>query len=200
MNVVGVDLAGVENRKTGVCILNMKLWVKTEIVYTDEEIIKRVLNSKPKVAAIDAPLALPKGRETLEERSDIHLRRCDRELLRMGIKFFPITLGPMRKLTSRGIRLRKALEEQGLEVIETYPGAAQDLLGLPRKHRGVEILRRALIDYGCKGDVKKDEISDHELDAIVCALVGKMYVEGHYLAIGDPSEILMILPRPKVPV
>ncbi|RKY82101.1 hypothetical protein DRQ11_14665, partial [candidate division KSB1 bacterium] len=35
----------------------------------------------------------------------------DKELLRRKIKFFPITLGPMRSLTKRGIRLKKEIEE-----------------------------------------------------------------------------------------
>jgi predicted nuclease with RNAse H fold len=57
-------------------------------------------------------------------------------LLRMKIKFFPLTLGPMRKLTERGIRLKKILEKKRLDVVETYPGAAQDILKIPRKQHG----------------------------------------------------------------
>jgi predicted nuclease with RNAse H fold len=197
MKVVGIDLAGVETKETGVCVLDEKLNVRTCILHTDEEIIREVEKVKPKVIAIDAPLALPKGRKSLKEKSNIHLRECDRELLRMGIKFFPITLGPMRKLTERGIKLRKIFEKKNLKTIEIYPGAAQDLLKIPRKQKGIEKLRRALIKYGFKGDVNKKDITDHELDAITSALVGKMFLEGNYLAIGDPEEILMILPRKK---
>ncbi len=39
-------------------------------------------------------------------------------------------------------------------------------------------------------------MNDDELDAVTSALVGKMYLEGDYLAIGDPEEVLMILPKP----
>ncbi len=34
-----------------------------------------------------------------------------------------------------------------------------------------------------------------ELDAISAAIVGIMYAEGNYLAIGDENEGLMILPK-----
>lgn len=197
MKVVGVDLAGSERRPTGFCLLTRNLRVKTSLLYTDAEILFEINNISPQLIAIDAPLALPTGRSSLEERTNIHLRECDRQLLRMGIKFFPITLGPMRKLTERGIRLRKILEDKHLEVIEVYPGAAQDVLKMPRAKAGLEGLRGALVRYGMKGDVAKKSITDRELDAITSALVGKMYVEGDYQAIGDPKEVLMILPRPR---
>ncbi len=114
--------------------------------------------------------------------------------MRMKIRFFPITLGPMRKLTARGIKMKRVFETKGLKVIESYPGSIQDLLGMPRKQEGLEKLRRALIDYGVEGEVQKKEITNDELDAITSAIVGKMFLEGNYRAIGDPEEGLMILP------
>jgi predicted nuclease with RNAse H fold len=113
----------------------------------------------------------------------------------MGIRFFPITLGPMRMLASRGISLRKRFIVSGLTVIESYPGAVQDILGMPRKQRGKNLLRNALLNYGLKGDVSRDCIDGDELDAITSALVGKLYLENNYIAIGDPDEGYMILPK-----
>ncbi|MFH7861034.1 MAG: DUF429 domain-containing protein [Candidatus Aenigmatarchaeota archaeon] len=194
MKVVGIDLAGSEKRETGFCILDKNLKAETSILFTDKEIIEEIEKVKPRVVSIDAPLALPKGRPSLSKKykNYPHLRECDKELLKMKIKFFPITLGPMRKLTERGIRLKKILEKKGFEVIETFPGAAQDLLKIPRR-KEKEKLRKGLIKLGIKG-IKKN-ISEHELDAITCALVGKLYLEGNYLAIGDKEEVLMILPK-----
>lgn len=198
MKIVGIDLAGVETKPTGFCILDENLNTKTSVLFLDEEIIGTE-KVKPDVISIDAPLALPKGRCCLRNsckcRKYGHFRECDRELARMGIKFFPITLGPMRKLTLRGIDLKKRFEKKGFKVIESFPGSIQDILKMPRKQRGLEKLRSALIDYGLKGDVNKKRITDHELDAITSALVGKMHLEGNYLAIGNPEEILMILPK-----
>jgi hypothetical protein len=113
----------------------------------------------------------------------------------MGIRFFPLTLGPMRALTTRGMHLRKQLEPLGIEVIETYPGAAQDLLGIGRKQYGLERLQRSLKNLGCTGDIMTRELTGDELDAVSCALVAKEYSQGNYLAIGNPSEIMMILPK-----
>ncbi|MEM5882944.1 MAG: DUF429 domain-containing protein [Candidatus Aenigmatarchaeota archaeon] len=194
MKVVGIDLAGSEKRETGFCILDEKMKAETLTLFKDREIIEEVEKVKPKIISIDAPLALPKGRPSLSRKykNYPHLRECDKELLKMGIKFFPITLGPMRKLTERGIKLKKVFEKKGFEVIETFPGAAQDLLKIPRSKKKKE-LRECLIKLGIKG-IRKN-ISEHELDAITCALVGKFYVEGKYLAIGDKEEILMILPK-----
>ncbi len=190
MRVVGIDLAGVETRPTGFCVLDKSLNANACLLYTDKEIIEKILEVKPDVVAVDAPLALPKGRKSLEINNGIHLRECDRKLLKMGIKFFPLTLGPMRKLTERGIRLKKILEKKRFEVIETYPGAVQDILKIKRK-KNLEELEKGLKRLGIKG---LDDKNGDELDAATCALVGKMYLEGKYLAIGDEKEILMILP------
>jgi len=197
MKAVGIDLAGVEKRETGFSVLDRSLNAKACILYTNKQIVQEIEKIRPDIVSIDAPLALPKTRPSLSAKYKKypHLRECDKELARMGIKFFPVTLGPMRKLTKRGIKLRKILESKGFKVIESFPGAVQDLLKMPRKQRGIEELRKALVKYGVKGDIKKEKISGHELDAITSALVGKFYLEGNYLAIGDPEEILMILPR-----
>ena len=110
--IVGLDLGGVETRPTGFCVLS-ELTANTALLYTDQEIIGKTIEFNPQVIAIDAPLYLPPGRKTLEERTTNHLRDSDRALLKMGIKIFPATLGPMRKLTQRGIHLREYFQGKG---------------------------------------------------------------------------------------
>jgi hypothetical protein len=191
VRVVGVDLAGVESRPTGVCLL-IDCTARTMVLYRDAELTGFVREQGPRVVAIDAPLSLPRGRRSLSQRGKPHLRECDRQLLRMRIRFFPITLGPMRKLTSRGMKLKQGLERMGFEVIEVYPGAAQDLWGIPRA-RDRKGLLSGLRKLGVKG--LRKGMSSHELDAVTSALVGKLYLEGRYEAIGDASEGLIILPK-----
>ena len=193
MKAIGIDLAGVESRPTGMCVMDGNLGISTCLVYTDDDIVRQTIEAKPDIVAIDAPLALPYRRESLSKRSDVHLRECDRELLRLGIKFFPLTLGPMRQLTERGILMRVALENKELIVIETYPGAAQDILHIPRKGKGLDKLAEGLSLVGVRGII--GTMSGDELDAITCALVGIMYLRGEHRVIGDPDETLMILPR-----
>ncbi len=77
MSIVGLDLAGVETRPTGLCIL--KAWMaETFLVYSNEEIVRKTMESKPEVVAVDAPLSLPAGRKSIEERTGVHLRACDK--------------------------------------------------------------------------------------------------------------------------
>lgn len=193
MKSLGVDLAGSARRRTGMCLLDERLVAETWIVYTDSEILNAVLRLKPDVVAVDAPLTLPKGRRSIDDASGPHLRECDRALLKMGIRFFPVTLGPMRMLTARGIRLRSELERLGFNVIEVYPGGAQDLLGIPRKSRGLEGLRRGLEKLGVKG--LSERMTGDELDAVTAAYVGLLYLKGEALVLRGVDG-MMVMPRP----
>lgn len=204
MKIVGIDLAGSPKRKTGFCVLDERMQTKTSVLATDKEIICETKKENPDIISIDAPLSLPAGRcclrKTCSCRKFGHLRKCDRELLNRRIRFFPITLGPMRKLTMRGIKLKKIFEKKNFRVIESFPGSIQDILGMPRKQNGLGKLRRALIKFGFKGDVGKKDLTDDELDAITSALVGKLFLENNYTAIGSGEEIIIvprILPQSK---
>ncbi len=123
MVVVGVDLAGSPRRATGVCVLT-GLKAKAQIAHGDDEILAIIEQAKPDLVPIDAPLSLPPGRKTIHDRQGEHLRECDRELQNRKIRFFPITLGPMRMLTERGLALKAKIEAQGYPVVECYPGSS----------------------------------------------------------------------------
>lgn len=191
--VLGVDLAGVPHRPTGVCILK-GLRGETLICYSDEEILQCAEEEKPELVAIDAPLSLPPGRKSINERNGFHFRPCDEELRRRRIPFFPITLGPMRILTERGIRLKKVLERKGFRTVEIYPGGAQDVWGIPRAKNNLEALRKALRRLGLKG-LKKD-MTSHELDAATGALVGFFFLQDKAEIYGDFSSGAIIMPLP----
>ncbi len=191
--VVGVDLAGSPGRNTGMCFLRGMTAAPVATVLGDDEILAFIEAARPSLVAIDAPLSLPPGRTTIEDRRGEHFRSCDRELLRRGIRFFPITLGPMRSLTVRGIRLKTALVERGLEVIEVYPGAAQDIWRIPRKQGGLARLRKGLEKLGVKG-LRRDMNGD-ELDAVSAAVVGRLYLRGEADVLGDAGEGAIIVPR-----
>jgi len=194
--VVGIDLAGSEKRATGFCLLERNQ-AKVSVLHTDEEIL-RAVGKEVQVAAIDAPLSLPRGRCCLRDdcacAGKAHFRVCDLELRAMKIKFFPITLGPMRQLTIRGLRLKEKLETRGIEVFETYPGAAQDIWEIPRQ-KNPEGLKRGLGRFKVGGNWQGSEVTKDELDALTCALVAREYLRGKTMVIGDPEEGLMVLPR-----
>jgi predicted nuclease with RNAse H fold len=151
---------------------------------------------KPDLIAIDAPLSLPKGRKSLDRREKIHFRECDKKLFEFGIKFFPITLGPMRMLTKRGIKLRKILEKKGYKVIEVYPGATQDILKIARKNVSLKKLREGLERFGIK--IEERELTHDELDAITAAFTGYLHLNGKSLSLGNSKEGIIVIPKLKV--
>jgi predicted nuclease with RNAse H fold len=189
--VLGLDLAGVSHRPTGICLLDEGRG-RTLLLYEDKEILDFARKSKPELIAIDAPLNLPPGRKSMADRNSSHYRPCDVELRRRKIPFFPITLGPMRKLTERGIRLKRRLEALGFRVVEIYPGGAQDVWRIPRAKRNKEGLRRGLARLGIRG--LAPSASDHELDAAAGALVGWLYLKGQAEVLGDFSSGAILMP------
>lgn len=188
--VVGIDLAGSPRRATGLCVLRGRR-AEVIVVGDDDEIVERTRSAAPALVTIDAPLSLPAGRRTIHDRDGEHFRPCDRELQRRGIRFFPITLGPMRMLIERGLRLRQRLRRAGLRTVESYPGASQDLWGLPRQHRDRAGLLRGLRRLGLLG--LRQRMTGDELDAATIALTGRWELEGRGERIGGRGGIL--LPR-----
>jgi predicted nuclease with RNAse H fold len=167
------------------------LKAQTHLAFSDEEILHRIHQARPDLIPIDAPLSLPGGRKTVHDRSGAHFRDCDRELRRRGIRFFPITLGPMRMLTDRGLALKAKITAMGYRVVECYPGAAQDLWGIPRQHRGRKGLRNGLQKLGVRG--LAETITGDELDAVTAALVGRWLLLGRGEMLGGWEGI--VIPR-----
>jgi len=188
--VVGIDLAGSPRRPTGICMLR-GLKAETHIAFSDEEIMDLVLQSLPDLVPIDAPLTLPAGRRTIHDRSGAHFRECDLALRKRGIKFFPVTLGPMRMLTERGMILKKKIRAAGCRVVECYPGAAQDVWGIPRQRHDLAGLAEGLKKLGVKG--LRAGMTGDELDAVTAALVGRWFLIGKGEMLGGDKGI--VLPR-----
>lgn len=199
---IGIDLAGSERRDTGFCVIgpmgDSKWRAHVEILHSDSEILARIkaLRGK-KLIGIDAPLSLPRGRKSIEEMSPHHFRKCDLALKPLGIRFFPITLGPMRMLAKRGMALKKKIARLSAKahdhsrVYEVYPGATYDILKIPRKNSKA-ILRWAR-RHVC---LAARDYSQDELDAIAAALTMKLFLEGGAALAGDKLEGLMVLPLP----
>ncbi len=193
--MVGIDLAGSPKRNTGICTLKKDRIASCSIIHTDEEIFNYVQKMNPILIAVDAPLNLPPGRKSIEDKNGEHFRLCDRELLRRGIRFFPITIGPMRLLTERGIRLKRALTRRGFTVIEVYPGAAQDIWNIGRKQDGLSRLRKGLQRLGVKG--LNEKMDGDELDAVTAALVGQRFLQGKAEVLGNFRRGAIIIPYNK---
>ena len=64
------------------------------------------------------------------------------------------------------------------------------MLGIPRKQRGLKPLKDGLEKLGI--EELNDRMSDHELDAVTCALVGKMLLEGRAVTYGTPEQAIIM--------
>lgn len=147
--------------------------------------------ARPDLVPIDAPLSLPDGRKTIHDRSGEHFRDCDRELQQRGIRFFPITLGPMRMLTERGLAVKAKISTMHYRAVECYPGAAQDVWGIPRQRRDLKGLLAGLRKLGLRG--LTETLSGDELDAVTAALIGRWFLLGKGEMLGGEEGIVMPL-------
>lgn len=180
MKSLGIDLTGSEEKASGIALLDGYRAEYTKLVCSDVDLEIEAITSGADVISIDSPLSLP------ENPNKIY-RDCELELKRRGIGVFWCLLPSMKNLTMRGIRLAGRFREDGLTVIESYPGAAQDILKVPRKNKGIDALAKGLADFGIVGNLA---VSHDELDAITAALVGIYYLQDDYDMLG-----VMVLPR-----
>ena len=203
LRVVGIDLTGSENRPTGWCVIEGD-HATTRLLKTDRELIDDTVAARPHLVSIDSPLSLPKGRvRVTNDDPGRHefgiLRECERTLKRRGVNVYPSLIDSMQNLTARGIRLATTLRSMGLPVIESYPGAAQDIMGIPRKRASLEYLKDGLGDFGIRGDFLTTKVSHDELDAITSAIVGVFFWGGKFEALGNEDEDYLIIPDLLVP-
>ena len=101
----------------------------------------------------------------------------------------------MQRLTKRGMELAAQLRSEGIPVIESYPGAAQDIVGIARKGAGVEYLSRGLKRFGYEGEFDHREVTHDELDAITCTMVGSFFLASRFEALGTELEDPLIIPK-----
>lgn len=200
-NVVGIDLTGSELRPSGWCqLLNGR--AVTRRIGSDAELIKATIETEPDLVSIDSPLSLPKGRLRVDDddpgRQTFGItRECERILKKRGVNVYPSLIKSMQALTARGIRMAQHFRSLGVPVIESYPGAAQDIMNIPRKRADLTLLRAGLREFGIFGDFEQEEVSHDELDAITSAAVGLFFLSGKYEALGNSDEEHLIIPDVK---
>ena len=195
--VMGIDLVSSEERESGCCELRGNL-AKTCRLKTDDEIIDWVLNAEADLVSIDSPLSIPAGRISFFDDDPYRefgiMRECERVLKRRGINVYPSLIPSMQKLTRRGMILAEKLRSRGIPVIESYPGAAQDIMSIPRKQAGLDYLVLGLQEFGLRGDFIEHTVSHDELDAITSAVVGFFFWTGMFEPLGTPQEEYLIIP------
>lgn len=199
LRVVGIDLTGSEDRPSGWCLLHGNR-ASTRQLNSDDELIEATLKAEPTLVSIDSPLSLPKGRNHVEDSDPARdeygiMRECERTLKKRGINVYPCLIKSMQQLTARGIRLTNRLRSHGIPVIESYPGAAQDILRIPRKQSGLDHLTNGLKRFGLEGRFTEDPVSHDELDAITSGVVGLFFWAGYFERLGNEEEDYLIIPE-----
>jgi uncharacterized protein YprB with RNaseH-like and TPR domain/predicted nuclease with RNAse H fold/adenylate kinase family enzyme len=194
--VVGIDLRAKAANPTG-WALCQGARAETRVIHTDEEILELTVAARPDLVSIDAPLSLPRGRHSVSDDSPCRakggiVRDAERILWARGIRVYPALIRQMQGLTQRGIDLTQQLESRGIQVIESYPGAAQDILNIPRKRLDEGLLRLGLAQFGYQFRGPK---THDELDAITSGMVGQFYLADQYERIGADDEGFMIVPK-----
>lgn len=201
-SIIGIDLTGSEDKESGWAYMKGNR-VSCRRIKSNKELIESIKQLNPDIISIDSPLAYPKGRCCSRKDCECSkygiMRKSERMLRHFGITVYPCLIDSMVNLTTRGMKLAAELRSMGYTVIESYPGAAQDVLMIPRKGKTVEQffhLKQGLISFGIIGDlVDNYDISHDEVDAITSALVGYFYLNGQYVGLGNAEEDFLIVPR-----
>ncbi len=198
LRVVGIDITGSEERPSGWAALRGNS-AHTKMIRTDLELVFKTIREAPDVVSIDSPLSLPVGRISVfddDPGRDKHgiMRWCERELKRRGVNVYPCLIPSMQRVTERGIRLANAFRALGVPVIESYPGAAQDIMDIPRKRAGLPYLAKGLADFGVTGPFAEGTTTHDELDAITSAVVGLFFWSGRFEPLGNEDEDYLIIP------
>ena len=76
-------------------------------------------------------------------------------------------------------------------MVECYPGAAQDIWGIPRQRHDLKGLVQGLRKLGVRG--LKVKMTGDELDAVTAALVGRWFLLGKGEMLGGENGILIPL-------
>ena len=200
---VGIDLAGVPHRETGVAVLRGGRLDLLTTAGEDDEILKfAALAGRWGTVAINAPLTRPLGRCCLDDDCRCRVdpgtrsRQLERDLGRMGVPTLATAL--IKVLARRGGRIAASLRSIGHEPLEVYPFATLRLLGLPSAGKktlpGRRKIHRALKPL--VPGLNHPKASEHQLDAVVCALTALMWRLGRTRAVGLAEEGLMIVPDP----
>ena len=135
------------------------------------------------------PLSARKGRE------------CERKLARRGIGcYFTTKRSIIKTMVYRGMALRDALAEHGVEVLEVYPYAAKvSLWGkpIPKKTtpEGMAFLRERLGDLVSGVTAHEGKLTHDLCDAILAAYTAYLHYRGKTESLGIEEEAFIIVPR-----
>jgi predicted nuclease with RNAse H fold len=173
------------------------------------EVLTLVVQARPLLVAVDAPLFLPRGWGCLDwpcscgrcTAPPTARRQAELALAARGLGlFWTSKRGLLRPLVLWAMALRQALEAQGWPVIEVYPYAAKvRLLGRPpaakATRRGRAWTQGGLARLVSGLPSPEQRLLGHDaLDALLAAYTGLLWWRGQAEALGDPGEGVIVVP------
>ncbi|MDZ7392958.1 MAG: DUF429 domain-containing protein [candidate division KSB1 bacterium] len=207
----GIDPSGSSARPSGVAVLDGRLQVvDAGLGRTDEEIVGFFTPYRLRLFAVglDGPCVLPIGLHECcfaasptcdhDQPNGRKGRFCELELARRGIGcFFTVKNSFAKGWVLRSLRLYRQLCAVGLRVVEIYPYATKRLLlgaQLPAKQtrRGRLYLGQMLSRLGVS---VPEDLSHHELDAIVAAYTVYLLARDLAEMVGDEAEGYIVIPK-----
>lgn len=209
---VGVDLtAGA--RPSDIAALDLTgQHVAFATALSDADLLDALAATGAEIVAVDSPMALPLGMCCLEESCDCRPtnpgtgRSAERALAARGIPCFWTTKKTIiKRMVYRAIALKSRLEAAGYVVLEVYPFATKRILlgrQLPRKSLPAGLTR--LVE-GARTELPECFWPDpwapthDQLDALYCAITARLHARGQTEALGDPAELPIIVPLPRLP-
>lgn len=197
--VFGLDLAAYEKNPSGLSILcydyEKPVLKECSIVFKNDDIISKILSIRPSLIAVDAPLNF-----YTHKGKFVH-RECEKRLLMMGLKIFPINIPQMEPLIERERALKRELKYKYESFIEVHPGTSCEFLGIrPEGNRNLRLNREKMQKQLVKlinRIPKKNVLNMHLLDSIISAYTGYCYLKGKYKYIGNEKEGGIIVPKIK---
>lgn len=181
----------------------------------DARIVGLLMEARPDVVAIDAPLHLPhavtcrdEGCQRCFPRGGVYPSYTTRMLEHKERWSDPLSARPpmpmvmVAGIAFRAIYLRRLLERAGIDVIETWPaGVFRRMHGAPGRALPLDAATRARLLRGCVDDpgqqLQHPDLPLDALDAVAAALSAWAYATDRFNPVRDdawPDEGAIILP------
>lgn len=196
MIIAGVDFGSKTAGTTVVCVRDQKQFYFAKSAKgedADEFLLSFFAEHPVDLVGFDAPLSLPavysgalaKSKASKAFPADYLFRQCDRELGAMS----PMFLGG---LTARAMRLQSILKKGKIKVVEVYPAALVEELGIDpklynkKRAKPGPFLNALREELGMQSS--RSTLSWHEVDSFLCYLSALRLSEKVALKYGNPKE------------
>jgi predicted nuclease with RNAse H fold len=181
----------------------------------DERLVGLLVDARPDVVAIDAPLHLPHAVACRDERCQrcfssggVYPSYTTRMLERKDRWEGPTTRPPMPMVMVAGVAfraifLRRLLEREGIRVIETWPaGVLRQMQNAPGRSSRLDAATRVRLLLGSIDDpghrLQQPDLSLDMADAVAAALAAYAFAANQFQLIRDAGwldEGAIVLPR-----